>query len=426
MNVLTLTQKQSKAWRELLEPPEYRRVLLDGGARSTKTLLICVWLLHQAACYAGCRILMARRTRVSASKSLWEETLATLCKNHSGFKMSDNGMEVLLKNGSVVRVDGLDDQERVDKILGTEYAHIFFNEATQMSWATIQTVLSRLAQNVDGLPCRKAIFDCNPKSQRHWLYKVGVLHVNPEDGSPLPDADIWGRMNFTPYDNPHLPVDALKTLESLTGTQRRRMLEGAWCESAGAVYDEFDEDIHVWKGDMPHGWKDWTKVMGIDFGYTNPFVCLWGAIDPDGRLWIYREHYVRQKTVQVHAKLIKDYDPDANYGWVVADHDAEDRATLHAAGILTQPAKKDVERGIKSVKERLKVQPDGKPRLFICEGCPDTISEFFDYAWEQPKEGHNAKEAPIKDRDHAMDAIRYMVMKMDSGASGGLAIKGMI
>ena len=110
----------------------------------------------------------------------------------------------------------------------------------------------------------------------------------------------------------------------------------------------------------------------------------------------------------------------------MADHDAEDRATLHEAGIITQRASKNVERGIKAVKERLKVQPDGRPRLFVCESCPETISEFYDYAWQPTTDGRNAKEAPLKDRDHAMDPVRYMVMKLDQCRGGGLAIPGFL
>jgi len=106
----------------------------------------------------------------------------------------------------------------------------------------------------------------------------------------------------------------------------------------------------------------------------------------------------------------------------VADHDAEDRATLHAAGILTTPARKDIAAGIAAVKKRLIVQPDGRPRLVIHASCKETISEAFDYAWESGKEGHNAKEIPAKDRDHAMDALRYMVMRLDHPSGCGLLI----
>ena len=423
--MLTLTPKQNVAWQDHLERPEIRRHLFYGGARSGKTDVILAWLCVQAATYPGARILMARRTRIAAAKSLWSDSLVKMLRGRSDFKMVESDLEIRHANGSLIRVDGFDDQERVDKILGTEYLHIFFNEATQISWATVGTVLTRLAQVVEGAPSHKAIFDCNPKSQRHWLYKTGILRQHPESGESLLDAETWSSLHWSPYDNPYLSKDFLATLEAMTGPQRRRMLDGVWCEGGGAVYDEFDEEIHVHKGKMPAGWNNWDKVRGIDFGFTNPFVCLWGAIDPDGRLWIYRERYVARQTVQVHAAAINTAEGrNAMYRWTVADHDAEDRATLHAAGIITQRASKNVERGIKAVKERLKVQKDGRPRLIICESCPETISEFYDYAWQPQVDNRNAKEVPLKDRDHAMDPLRYMVMKLDQCRCGGLAIPG--
>jgi len=409
---LVLTAKQSTAWRDILEAPDVRRIVFDGGARSTKTTLICAWLSVEAARYPGAPILIARKYRDHAKDSLYNDTLRRLLRGRREWRFRDGDLEIHHRNGSFIRVEGLDDASRTDKVLGTEYAHVFLNEATQLSWPSVQTVLTRLAHRA--VPVRKLILDCNPKNQRHWLYKAGILHVDPDTGEPLPDAATWRRQNWTPYDNPHLPPDALATLEALSGVQRRRMLNGEWCEADGAVYDEWDEDVHVWRGPLPAGAASWRKVRGVDFGYTNPFVCLWGLVDPDGRLWIVRERYARQVIVSAHAVAIKAADPGP-FGWTVADHDAEDRATLHSAGILTLPARKDVERGIQAVKRRLAVQPDDRPRLYVCEGCTETLGEFYDYAWEPAKDGRNAKEAPAKDRDHAMDALRYMVMQLDHG-----------
>jgi phage terminase large subunit len=363
-------------------------------------------------------ILLARKCRDHAKDSIYNDTLRKILMGRREWRFRDSDLEIHHRNGSVLRCGGLDDKDRVDKVLGTEYDHIFFNEATQLTWPTVTTVLTRLARST--VPIRKAIFDCNPKNQRHWLYKAGVLQVDPDTGMALSDAALWRRQHWTPYDNPHLPADALATLESLSGVQRRRMLDGQWCEAEGAVYEEFDEDIHVWRGPLPAGHESWRKVRGIDFGYTNPFVCLWGLVDPDGCLWIVRERYVRQVIVQEHAAAIK-LVPGA-YLWTVADHDAEDRATLHAAGIPTCAAKKDIDFGLKAVRARLKVQPNGKPRLMVHESCREVIGEFYDYTWEPGKDTRNAKEVPQKVRDHAMDTIRYIVMRLDHGGGSSVLI----
>jgi phage terminase large subunit len=320
----------------------------------------------------------------------------------------------LPRHGSTIVLAGLDDEDRVDKILGSEYLNIFLNEATQISWPTVQMALTRLSQPLPGNPIHRLILDCNPKNQRHWLHRAGVQHLDPDSDKPLPDVATWARLHWTPYDNPYLPADYMHTLESLTGVKRRRMLEGVWCDNEGAVYDEFDEDTHTFD-DLPPGSDAWTRVRAIDFGYTNPFVSLTAAIDPDGRLWIYHERYVDHVIVSEHAKAMNEH-PDANrIAWTVADHDAEDRATLAACGINTIAANKAVIVGIDAVKARLAVQGDGRPRLMVSTRCPMTISEFYDYAWEFPKDGSNAKEAPRKDRDHAQDPIRYLVMQLDAG-----------
>ncbi|MFH1969765.1 MAG: phage terminase large subunit, partial [Verrucomicrobiota bacterium] len=127
--MLTLTLKQETAWLEHLDRPEFRRHLFYGGARSGKTDVILTWLCLQAAKYPGARILMARRTRIAAAKSLWSDSLVKMLRGRSDFKMLESDLEIRHTNGSLIRVDGFDDQERVDKILGTEYLHIFFNEA---------------------------------------------------------------------------------------------------------------------------------------------------------------------------------------------------------------------------------------------------------------------------------------------------------
>jgi phage terminase large subunit len=422
---LELTEKQAYAWLRILDAPTKRRILFDGGARCGKTVLICAWLAYQTERYPAARVLAARKHRNAAAKSLYNETFKQILTGRPEFRFYDGEMEIRnLRTGGAIYVDGLDDQERVDKVLGREFSHIFFNEASQLTWSTVTTVLSRLAQ--PAVPVRKAIFDCNPKGQRHWLYRAGVMGQDPETGDPLTDADAWARLHWTPYDNPHLPADYMASLEALSGTQRRRMLGGEWCDAEGQVYDEFDEDIHV-IDEMPTGWQSWRRCRAIDFGFTNPFVCLWGAVDPDGRLYIYRERYRPRIIVADHAAAIRAF-PEA-CEWTIADHDAEDRATLAAEGIETERADKRVLPGIEAVKARLRSVGDGRPRLYILRDCRETIAEFLDYAWAPFAEGRADKEAPIKDRDHALDALRYMVMKLDHefdhwGPSGTLRTPG--
>jgi phage terminase large subunit len=167
----------------------------------------------------------------------------------------------------------------------------------------------------------------------------------------------------------------------------------------------------------------------VDFGFTNPFCWQAWAQDPDGRLYLYKEIYKTQTLVEDHARAIiaatrtahgKEPPPRE----VVCDHDAEGRATLEAKlGLSTTAAHKSVLEGIEAVKERLKVQPDGKPRLYICRDAligrdqalvaasrpVCTSDEVLEYIWDDKTK----KEQPRKENDHGMDTARYVVAAVD-------------
>ena len=413
-----LTPKQREAFL-LLENPKYRRYLFDGGARSGKTDGTVAWLYTQAMRFPGARILMARLHLDHARTTLWNLTLKKLLPpGCSRVQYLEGPLEARFPNGSVIRVAGLDDAERVDKILGDEYLHIFINEATQVTWDTVTKALTRLSQNIPGA-VRKLILDCNPKGPRHWLHQVGVQHILPSadasrEARPLPDAGCWARLHWTPYDNPYLPPDAIRTLEALPDVMRRRMLLGEWCNNEGAVYEGFDPDANCFD-DLPPGADGWRRIRAVDFGFTNPFCCLWGAVDGDGRLWIYRELYERGRRVDELAPRILEAEP-GEIETVADSEDAEGRATLAAHGVHTRGADKAVMTGIQAVQKRLCPAGDGRPRLMVSRRCPNLINEFYEYRWEDHRDGRNDREEPRKEHDHAMDAMRYMVMAVDCPA----------
>lgn len=412
-----LFAKQKQGWA-LLENPALRRYLFDGGARSGKTDLTLVWLIKEALTRPGARILCARWRLDHARTTLWNLSLKKILPpGTAGVRYHESALEARFPNGSIIRVGGLDDAERVDKILGDEYLHIFINEATQVSWDTVTKVLTRLSQNLPGA-VRKLILDCNPKGPRHWLHQVGVQHIqpaaDPRDQKPLPDAAIWARLPWTPYDNPFLPEDTIATLEALPGVMRKRMLLGEWCDNEGAVYDMFDQDLHCFD-ELPPGSENWKRIRAIDFGFTNPFCCLWGAIDGDGRLWVYRELYKAREQIAALAEQIKAAE-SGSFATVADPENAEGRDFLNRNGVSNTEARKDVYTGIQAVQKRFMPAGDGRPRLYISTSCINTINELYEYVWDEPKDGRNAKEEPRKDHDHAMDALRYMVMEADRPA----------
>ncbi|NCU27695.1 DNA-packaging protein, partial [Candidatus Nomurabacteria bacterium] len=124
---LRLTEKQ-KEGLQILDDPEKTRVLFTGGSRSGKTVLICEYLVRRAYQFPGSRQLLARRALVDIRNSIWNDTLLKYLKSNipdSEYDMRQSELRVIFKNGSELQLGGLDDEERMQKILGTEFLTIF-------------------------------------------------------------------------------------------------------------------------------------------------------------------------------------------------------------------------------------------------------------------------------------------------------------
>ncbi len=322
------------------------------------------------------------------------------------FEINESDFVVTFLNDSEIYGAGLDDSDRVEKIMGTEFNTIFINEATQVSYSTFQKIKTRLSFVRPDLT-NKLIVDCNPRNRFHWIYKYYVLRQDPETGNALSLQRIsrMSRRHWTPLDNPYISDEYKQMLFELTGIERDRLYLGQWVDVQGLVYPKFESAI-VEPFEIP---LSWDCAGAIDFGYTNPFVFLWFYFDKSNETWyLADEYYVSEKTVRAHCEeLKKKRKPNL---FLLADHDAEDRATMAECGFLTLTADKDISTGIQAVLRLLEAEHGVKLRIF--RSCVHTIEEFSIYSWEDPKDNKNAKEIPIKNHDHAMDALRYFALRV--------------
>jgi phage terminase large subunit len=192
---------------------------------------------------------------------------------------------------------------------------------------------------------------------------------------------------------------------------RETRIKGHFAAFAGAVYKLFNQDVHVIKPfNIP---SDWTRYRAIDFGFNNPFVCLWLARDKDRRWYVYAEHYQARETLAYQAERIKQISAREKYRATWADHESQERFELENLGIRTLPAKKDLHLGIEVVQAALKIQGDGKPRLFIFKNCKHTISEMAGYRWAEGTETKDAKDEPLRVNDHCPDCVRYGIYSVE-------------
>lgn len=195
-------------------------------------------------------------------------------------------------------------------------------------------------------------------------------------------------------------------------------IKGLFASFYGAVYKTFSRRVHVIKPfEIP---KSWRKYRGFDFGFTNPFVCLWMAKDKDENWYVYREYYLAKAGIGEHIQAVKKRSKGESYISNWADpEDAEDRNELRRAGIVTKPARKNVARGIELVQSKLKVKKNGKPSLFVFSTCRNTCREFAIYHYPKGSSSKDPKDLPAQKDDHTVDTARYIMYSVDRPGKKG-------
>lgn len=250
MEVARLTEKQREANRLLAGPA--RNIMLRGGSRSGKTFVLVRAIIQRAINAPGSRHAIFRFRFNHAKTSVWSDTLPKvllLCFPTLKVRFDKTDFYVELPNGSQVWIAGLDDKERVEKILGQEYATLYFNESSQIPWASVETAMSRLAQKCKLAPeiaaatgrlylALKAYFDCNPPSKLHWSFQMFRAKMKPGTKEKLAKPEDYAEMQVNPADNSeNLPPEYFEVLASMSAAKRLRFEAGEWAsEVSGALW----------------------------------------------------------------------------------------------------------------------------------------------------------------------------------------------
>lgn len=227
--------------QRLLESPQ-RHTLIAGGARSGKTFLITRALVVRALRGAGSRHAILRFRANAVRSSIGLDTLPKVMATcFPGVKLTEHRQDGFfeLPNGSQIWLGGLDDKDRVEKILGQEFVTLYLNECSQIPYSSVLVARTRLAQKVDGLR-QRAYYDMNPSGTGHWTYHEFVEHRDPGSRLAMPAglAEDFQCAYINPSDNAvNLDPSFLKSLASLPEKQRRRFYEGQFvAEVDGALW----------------------------------------------------------------------------------------------------------------------------------------------------------------------------------------------
>lgn len=260
----TLTPKQEEAQAILASPAKH--MMLFGGSRSGKTFLLVRNLVARALKAPGSRHVIFRFRFNALRASIVEDTFPKVMRiafPGVAVKLDKEAWFATLPNGSQIWFGGLDDKERTEKILGMEFATVYLNECSQISYEARNLTITRLAQQVmqviDGKetsPLKPRIYyDENPPSKAHWSYRLFVQKVDPETRIDLPSPQDYGWFRINPGDNQaNLADDYLETLAAMPARMRKRFLDGEFADATpGALFpDEYIDRWRVNDGTVPN------------------------------------------------------------------------------------------------------------------------------------------------------------------------------
>lgn len=292
-------------------------------------------------------------------------------------------------------VVGANDERAEGKIRGSTFAGALVDEASLLPESFFKMLLSRLS-----LPGSKLFLTTNPDSPYHWL-KTDYIDRIKELNIKV--------FSFEITDNPSLSQEYISNLsEEYTGLWHKRYIQGEWVLADGAVYDFFDEKIHVIE--RPPGNADYY-IVGVDYGTTNPCTFLLigfsGATYP--QMWLEKEYYfdskkeLKQKSDYEYARDLESFIAGYNVKKIFVDPSATSfKRELMRKGISNvYDAQNEVIPGIRFVGDLI-----SNGTYKICNTCTNTVKEFSTYLWDS-KASLRGEDKPLKQNDHAMDAQRY-------------------
>lgn len=380
--------------QEAIAQDRHRFRVVNCGRRWGKTTLAVLEMVAKAVFRDNAKVVYIAPTYQQARDIAWNE-LKKVC-DPVLIQANESRLEITIKtkNGasSLILLRGW---ESVETLRGQAFDFIVIDEIAMMRnfWVNWMEVLRPTLTDRKG----EVLFVSTPKGFNHF-YDLANLESK--------DAD-FKTFHFTSYDNPHLPKEEIdKSKEQLTPDRFAQEYMADFRKSEGLVYKEFQRWRHVFKNPDK---RTYVKTFGgVDFGFTNPCAVLTIKKDRQAIYWVTDEWY---KTSQTDAQ-IADY--VAALQWDECYPDPESAAgieELKRRGVNTREVVKNkdsIRNGINVVRELFKTN-----RLRVHESCSNLIWELETYSYPERKPDHNEEENPIKENDHALDALRY-ALSMDN------------
>lgn len=372
-------------------------LICDGSVRAGKTLVMSLsyilWIMYnfnnQQFGMAGKTIGSLRRNVVRPLKVMLVGRGYTV---HDA--RSDNRLDISKDNvtNSVFLFGGKDEGSQ-DLVQGITLAGFFFDEVALMPESFVNQAVARCS-----VANSKLWFNCNPAGPYHWFKQNWIDHLSDKNAI---------RIHFTMEDNLSLSEHIRNRYERMySGVFYQRYILGLWVLSEGIIYDNFDKNTMVQS--TPENAQFIKYYVSCDYGTLNPTVfLLWGFYD--GTWYCLKEYYYsgrqtqKQRTDEQYANDLATFLGNIKAKIIVDPSAASFITLLKSRGYDVIQADNNVLDGIRATQTAMNT---GK--IVFSPNCKNLFKELASYVWDE-KAAEHGEDKPVKQHDHAMDAMRYFV-----------------
>jgi terminase large subunit-like protein len=395
-------------WQLDVLESRHPRILLNCCRQSGKSTVVAVLALVEALFNSYTRVLIVSRS-LRQSKELFR--MITLFHKALGDRALQRRSAEDLELTQFSRIVCLPCKE--ETIRG--YSHvslIIIDEAARVPDTVYQAVRPMLAVSGGRIICLST-----PYGKRGFFWREWAT-----------GGDTWKRIEIPATQCPRIPPAFLDEERRAQGEAWFRQeyfcsfesVEGlVYPDFAKCVVDELPPDLQkadaTWRlrsrtieeiradSAAPYCPSSIQKVGGMDFGFRNPFAAVWGLVDRDDVLWLTHEHYARQQPLDYHMQFLP-----RDVMWYADPSGAEYMEKLRRANFTIRAGLNPIASGLAAVTARLR---DGTLRV-LAGRCPHLLAEagLYRYSSLPTEEGG---EAPVAEHNHALDALRYLLSRLD-------------
>lgn len=357
----------------------YTTVSEQGSSRSAKTYNTVIWIVCQCLTVPKTTVSICRSTLPSLKGSVLRDFIEVLQRigEYSDKHYNKSDLIYTFPNGSWVEFFSCDNET---KLRGRKRKILFVNEANELKYLEWQQLQLRTTQF--------SIIDYNPSfSDEHWICEVNK------------DPRTYHFIS-TYKDNPFLEQKVIDEIESL----KRKNFSlwqiyglGLQAQVEGLVFRNVDVVERI-----PETGYRRRRFLGVDFGYTNDPTAIIDVLIEEETKTLYLDELC-YRTTMLTSDIIAELKPQGAVKVVSESADPRLVQEIYRAGVNIHPVVKysgSIEAGITKMQEY---------KLVITKRSTNVIKEFRNYTYQQDKEGKWLN-TPIDVWNHAIDAIRYVVM----------------